>query len=143
MKTKHYATLFLIFSCFSTFGYTSKPPKQNTLTYSTREQNGRIIPIALFCLDRYTTTKEVISACTNLAQQNVQLSFDELAVGRSLFGVVGRERIRKVAGKITLPNGHSEAFAAGGLMSFRLLRIQFSVEGDSANQRIEMIEVID
>jgi hypothetical protein len=105
-------------------------------------ENGRSVPIMIFYLDRHSTSQDVINACNWLAKQDVQLTFHELEVGR-LFGVIGKHRIRKISGEITLPNGETKKFSAGGWNAFRMLRIQFCLGKSAWGQRVEMIEVID
>jgi hypothetical protein len=91
-------------------------------------------------LDGNTTREEVIETCSFLASENVLLTFDKLVIGRSFLGVIGKKRIRKVAGQISFLTGLSQNFKAGGLTGFKYLKIQYTTTRKQGYTQIEMIE---
>lgn len=71
------------------------------------------------------------------------INFDKLVIGKSFLGLVGRQRIRIAEGNIQILNGSSQRFKAGGITSFKTIRIQFSKNVNAETSQIEMIEIVD
>ena len=94
-------------------------------------------------LDKNTSREDLISTCSFLAKENVQLTFDKLIIGKSFLGLIGKQRIRIAEGKIQLSNGVSQKFKAGGITSFNFIKIQYLNSVATKYSIIEMIEIVD
>jgi len=94
-------------------------------------------------LDGKTSREDLIHTCGFLANENVQLTFDKLIIGKSFLGLIGKKRIRIAEGKIKLSNGLSQSFKAGGATSFKYIKIQYSNIVAIKSAQIEMIEIND
>jgi hypothetical protein len=133
---------FIIFlSSFISKPVDEKQPK--TITRTSSLVNGKEVETTLIKLDRNTSREDLIHTCNFLAKENVQLTFDKLTIGKSFLGLVGKQRIRIAEGEIKLPNGSSQRFKAGGITSFRFLKIQYSNNAATESSQIEMIETIN
>jgi hypothetical protein len=115
----------------------------NTIQRTTSIMDGVTIEKTVIEFDKTTSRDDVISTCTFLSKENVQLTFDKLIIGKSFFGVIGKSRIRIAEGKIRLSDGTTQSFKVGGLTNFRSLKIQYSTNLQSKKNRIDMIERID
>lgn len=118
-----------------------KLPK--TITKTSTTINGKKVEKTAILLDGRTSREDLIHTCQFLAQENIQLTFAKLTIGKSFLGLVGKQRIRIAEGMITLSNGSSQRFKAGGATGFRSLKIQYSNHVLPESSQIEMIEVVD
>ncbi len=105
--------------------------------------NGDRIIRTVILFDKSTSREELINTCQFLAHENVQLTFDKLEIGKSYFGIIGRNRIRTAKGNIKLPNCITQNFKAGGLTSFKFIKIQYSNNLKTKVSQVDMIEIID
>lgn len=105
------------------------------ITRTSAVVNGNRIIRTVILLDKSTSREELISTCKFLAHENVQLTFDKLEIGRN--------RIRTAQGNIKLPNGQSQNFKAGGVLSFKFIKIQYSNTIETKSSQIDMIEIVD
>lgn len=110
------------------------------LSQTIRSENGRQVRVTLIHFDKYTTNEDVIQVCSQLSQLKIKLTFNKLVFGKSVLGLVGRNRIKSLVGQIELADGTVQEFNAGGITNFRSVRIQLS---QGITDRIEMIETID
>jgi hypothetical protein len=137
---------FFAFGCaFFLSAFTAKPSGEKfpkTITRTSTLVNGATVEKTVILLDGNTSREELIHTCNFLAQENVQLTFDKLSIGRSFLGVAGKQRIRIAKGKIELANGTAQGFKAGGLTGFRFLKIQYSKNLSTAIPQMEMIEIV-
>ncbi|NOT74899.1 MAG: hypothetical protein HOP08_08205 [Cyclobacteriaceae bacterium] len=117
-------------------------PRPVTRT-SIMDKNGNGVIRTQILFNRTTSREEVISTCTFLAKENTQLTFDRLEIGKSVFGVFGRNRLKYLSGSIELPDGSIQKFKAGGVFAFHSVKIIYSNQMDSKSFLIEMIEIID
>lgn len=140
--------LFL-FTCGCVFflsSFISAPSNETqpkTITRTSILVNGRKVEKTVILLDGSTSQEDLIRTCSFLAQENVQLTFDKLTIGKSFLGLIGKQRIRAAEGKVRLANGSSQSFKAGGPTSFKYLKIQYSTNQSIESSQIEMIEIID
>ncbi len=134
-------TSVLFLSSFITRINNEKQP--NTITRSLTVINGNEVEKTLILFDGNTSREDVIHTCGFLAHENVQLTFDKLIIGKSFLGIIGKKRIRIAEGKITLYNGLSQTFKAGGATSFKFIKIQYSINTVNKLPQIEMVEIID
>ena len=136
---------FFAFACVLFFSsFISKPADENkpkTITKSATLVDGKKVEKTIILLDGSTSREDLIHTCNYLAQENVQLTFEKLTIGRSFLGLVGKQRIRIAEGKIQLPNGASQSFKGGGVTSFKSIKIQYSNNLSKAASTIEMIEI--
>lgn len=142
-KTTFYFIISLCLVLLTSFG--SRPNNDSlpkTLTRTSALVDGRIVETTVILLDGNTSREELIYTCNFLAKENVQLIFDKLSIGRSFLGLVGKQRIRVAEGMIQLPNGKSQRFKAGGITSFRYLKIQYVKSEAPEQSRIEMVEKV-
>ena len=128
-------------SSFVSTGTHEKHP--NTITRVSNLVDGKKIETTIILLDGTTSREDLIATCSFLAKENVQLTFDKLAIGRSFLGIIGKQRIRIAEGQVRLPDGSSQSFKAGGIASFRSIKIQYSSDASSHSSKIQMIEIID
>ncbi len=133
--------LLITLTSFSFIRDNDKMP--GTITRTTEVLDGNKVERTVILLDGTTSREELIHTCNFLAAEKVQLTFDRLVIGKSLLGLVGKSRIRIAEGKIELPDGSSENFKAGGVTSFKSIRIQYSSNDKTKSPIIEMIEIID
>ena len=132
----------LLFLCsFIAIPNNDKQPK--TITRSTELVNGKEVQKTIIVLDKTTSREDLIHTCSYLAQENVQLTFDKLTIGKSFGGLVGKSRLRIAEGQIKLPNGSTQQFKAGGITSFKSIKIQYASNVNNTPSNIEMIEIID
>ena len=137
--------LFAFGSIFflSSFNDKSKDEKRpDTITRTLSFINGDQVEKTIILIDGNTSREDLIHTCAFLAQENVQLTFEKIIIGRSFLGLVGKNRIRIADGKIELSNGLSQSFKAGGATSFKFIKIQYS-NTLTAKSKIEMIEIVD
>jgi hypothetical protein len=113
------------------------------ITSNSKTVNGVTYQTTLVTFDKYTTREDVIQTCAYLSEQHVQLTFDCLVIGKSLFGIIGKTRLKFVAGKIVLPNKTEQFFKAGGVLPFKSVRIQFTQQRGIDPTQIDMIEIVD
>jgi len=106
-------------------------------------KNGNDIIITEVLLDKTTSREDLIHACKFLADEGVQLTFESLNIRKAFLGILGKPRIAQARGKIELPDGSSEAFAAGGAFSFHSIKITYSQNTSNNTFTINMIEIID
>ncbi len=144
MKTQ--LSVFVLISLFflSAFTFKSNDDKQpKTITRTVKLVNGNPVERTIVLLDGNTSREDVISTCSFLSHENVQLTFDKLIIGKSFLGLVGKTRIRTAEGRIKLPDGSSQTFKAGGATSFRFIKIQYENNLAAKSFGIEMIEIVD
>ena len=94
-----------------------------TITKTSILIEGNELKRTVIKLDKNTSREDLISTCSFLAKENVQLTFDKLIIGKSFLGLIGKQRIRIAEGKIQLSNGVSQNFKAGGITSCKFLKI--------------------
>jgi hypothetical protein len=140
MRNLLLAASMILLSSFDTKLDENQLPKPITRTSTMID--GKTVEKTVIVLDGTTSREDVIHTCNFLAQEKVLLTFDKLSIGKSFLGVLGKQRIRMVEGMIQLPNGTSQPFKAGGINSFRRIKIQYTNSTSSAS-RIEMIEIVD
>ena len=133
--------LSILLSSFASAANNEKLPK--TITRSTSIIDGMKVEKTLIVLDGNTSREDLIHTCNYLAKENVQLTFEKLSIGKSFIGLIGKQRIRIAQGMIKLSNGSSQKFKAGGAMSFRSLKIQYTSSSLPESSQIEMIEIVD
>lgn len=142
LKQILFATIsVLLFSSFA-----SNPDhkgQHQPITRTSKIENGSHVMETIILFDKHTSSDNVIGVCTTLAKENVQLTFDKLTIGRGLFGLLGKNRIRTMEGKIELPNGQSQKFQAGGPFGFRYVKIIYATNTENKSSIIEMIEIVD
>jgi hypothetical protein len=139
-----FRTLFLAFSCvtlFTSFREITHDISHHTVTKTITTLDGNRIEKTVVLFNKKTTREDVINACTLLAKENVQLTFEKLTIGKSLLGIVGKQRIKYARGKIVLDNGETQTFEAGGVTNFRSLTISFSRDIETKKPRLEMVEI--
>lgn len=142
LKQSYFAMVSVLL--FSSFASNSDHKRQHQpITRTSKIENGRHITETTILFDKHTSRDNVISVCTTLAKENVQLTFDKLTIGRGLFGLLGKNRIRTMEGKIELTNGQSQKFQAGGTFGFRYVKIIYATNTEDKSSFIEMIEVVD
>jgi hypothetical protein len=130
---------FFLSSFVNPFSDSSQP---KTITRTTSLVNGKEIEKTIILLDGTTSREDLIKTCNFLAQENVQLTFDKLSIGKSFLGLVGRSRIRIAEGQIKLADGSLQEFKAGGPFSFKYIKIQYTNDVALNTSQIEMIEII-
>ena len=135
-----FGSLFFL-SSFTNNNTHGKQPA--SITRTTKLVNGNEVEKTVILLDRNTSREDVIYTCGFLANENVQLTFDKLIIGKSFLGLVGKNRIRVAEGTIKLSNGSSQTFKAGGAFSFKTIKIQYSNTVATKSSQIEMVEIID
>jgi len=138
--------LIALGSFFLLTSFVNQPSNGNqprTITRTTLVENGNEVEKTVILFNGETSREDVISTCGFLAHENVQLTFDKLIIGRSFLGLIGKNRIRIAEGKIQLSNGDTQSFKAGGAMSFKMIKIQYSKTASMKSSQIEMIEIID
>ncbi len=69
-----------------------KQPK--TITRTSTLVGGTKVEKSIILLDGSTSREDVIHTCSFLAQEDVQLTFDKLTIGKSFLGLLGKQRIR-------------------------------------------------
>lgn len=87
-------------------------------------------------IDKSTTREDLIHACKFLAEEDVELTFESLDIRKGFLGLLGKSRIAYAKGKIELPNGSIEEFEAGGLISFRSIKVTYSKNMETSNYYI-------
>ena len=133
--------LLIVLSSFASSLPNEFLPK--TITRNATLVDGKKVERTVILLDGSTSREDVIQTCNFLAKENVQLNFDKLSIGKSFLGLFGKQRLQIVEGKITLPNGASQSFKAGGPASFKFLKIQYVSNPVPESSQIEMIEIVD
>jgi hypothetical protein len=131
---------------FSLSSFISKPNDEKqpkTITRTSTLVDGKKVEKTVILLDGNTSREDLIHTCSFLAQENVQLTFDKLTIGKRFLGIVGKQRIRMAEGKIKLANGSSQRFKAGGATSFKFIKIEYTNNLSMESSQIEMIEIID
>ena len=142
-------TKILLFALAIMFSLSSFAPKLsdekslNTITRTSTLINGNEVEKTVILFNGNTSREDLIHTCGFLANENVQLTFDKLIIGKSFLGFIGKARIRIAEGKIKLSNGLSERFKAGGATSFKFIKIQYSNNVATKSSQIDMIEIID
>jgi len=121
----------------------SNEERPRTITRTSSLLNGNEVEKTVILLDGKTSREDLIHTCGFLANENVQLTFDKLIIGKSFLGLIGKKRIRIAEGKIKLSNGLSQSFKAGGATSFKYIKIQYSNIVAIKSAQIEMIEIND
>jgi hypothetical protein len=142
MKTKIALLFFgcvIVLCSFVSFPNDGALPR--TMTRTSTLIDGREVQRTTILFDKNTSREDVINTCNYLQRENIYLTFDKLSIGPSFLGVIGRQRINLLEGKIQLPDGSSKRFEAGGKLSFRYLKLQFTTSANAS--RIEMIETVD
>ena len=114
-----------------------------TITKTSILIEGNQLERTVIKLDKNTSREDLISTCSFLAKENVQVTFDKLIIGKSFLGLIGKQRIRIAEGKIQLSNGVSQNFKAGGITNFKFLKIQYLNSVATKYIIIEMIEIVD
>ncbi|MEM8968077.1 MAG: hypothetical protein AAGE93_16780 [Bacteroidota bacterium] len=104
---------------------------------------GDEIITTMVLLDKTTSREDLIHTCRFLADEDVLLTFDSLNIRKAFLGIFGKKRIVQATGKIELPNGISEAFQAGGTISFHSIKITYSQNTKNNSFAINMVEIID
>jgi hypothetical protein len=133
---------FISLSSFAMpFGESWRP---ETVT-RTMEKNseGKEIVKTQIILDKTTSREALISACSRLSQDQVQLTFAQVSIRKSFLGLLGKSRIAYAQGQIQLPNGSKESFKAGGLFNFQYLKITYTQEVNTNNYQLNMVEIVD
>jgi hypothetical protein len=105
--------------------------------------NGVTLQHTIIEFNKSTSREDVIETCAFLSKENVQLTFEELTIGKSLFGIMGKTRIKRAKGKIQLSDGSTQFFKVGGISNFKFLKIQYSIDLNTNVSMIGMIEKID
>jgi hypothetical protein len=131
----------LFLSSFTSTMSDEKQPK--TITRTAALEGGKEVEKTVIQLDASTSRTDLIHTCSFLAQENVQLTFDKLTIGKSFFGLVGKQRIRIAEGSIRLADGSSQSFKGGGATAFKTIRIVYSSNVKTDVSQIDMIEIID
>ena len=143
---RKYCFLIALGSMMLLSSFISRPSDEKlpkTITKTSITVNGKKVEKTAILLDKSTSREDLIHTCNFLAQENVQLTFDKLTIGKSFLGLVGKQRIRIAEGMIKLANGSSQRFKAGGATGFRSIKIQYANHMLPASSQIEMIEVVD
>jgi hypothetical protein len=138
-------SLFILGLLIVLSSFISSPTNENlpkTLTRNSTLIDGKKVERTVILLNGNTSREDVIHTCNFLAKENVQLTFEKLSIGRSFLGLIGKQRIRIAEGKIKLPNGSSQKFKAGGVTSFRFIKIQYMNNSLPELSGIEMIESV-
>ncbi|HEX2536119.1 MAG TPA: hypothetical protein VHK69_20405 [Chitinophagaceae bacterium] len=132
----------LLFFC----SFASRPDNEKqpgTITRTEALVDGKKLEKTVILLDGSTSREDLIHTCQFLAGENVQLTFDKLSIGRSFLGLAGKQRIRVAEGTIRLANGAAQSFKAGGITSFRFIKIQYTKDLAGETAQLEMIEIVD
>lgn len=122
------------------------PPSEEfpkTISRNISSENGNNIQRTVIELNGDTSREHIIQTCTFLANEDVQLTFENLEIGKSFLGIIGKTRIRNIEGRIQLADGSFQNFKAGGSFGFRYLKIQYSKNLTTGSFQMEMIEKID
>jgi hypothetical protein len=129
----------------SSFSVYEKNPNKHFPVLKTYEQDkaGNTLIKTQITLDKHTSREGLIEACAFLAKENVSLTFEGVTIRKWFLGIAGKNRIGKLKGRISLPNGKFEEFKAGGAFNFTLVRIIFTQVKDTDKYTIQMVEVID
>ena len=131
----------VLLSSFATVADAEKQPR--TISRTVTLVDSRKVERTIIVFNANTSREDVIQTCSFLANENVQLTFNKLTIGRSFLGILGKQRIRIAEGKIQLADGSTQEFKAGGITSFKSLSIQYSREEAKQSSRIDMIEIIE
>ena len=132
----------LTLSSFVLTGFSNENPASITRS-TTIGGNGKEIVKTEILLDKTTTREDLIHACKFLAEEEVQLTFESLDIRKAFFGIVGKPRIAYAKGKIELPDGSVEQFEAGGPISFQSIKITYSMNKETNDYFINMVEIVD
>jgi hypothetical protein len=137
--------LISITSIFILSSFRIQPSEEfpKTISRNISSVNGNNIQRTVIELNGNTSREDIIQTCTFLAKEDVQLTFENLEIGKCFLGIMGKTRIRNAEGKIQLADGSSQNFKAGGAFGFRYLKIQYSKNLTTGSFQMEMIEKID
>ena len=105
------------------------------------DRNGKEIIITEITLDKTTSREDLIHSCSFLAKENVQLTFESLIIGKSIFGLVGKQRITYAKGKITLLDGSFHQFEVGRILNFKSIKITYSRNKENDDLSLDMVEI--
>ena len=132
--------LILLLCSFSSVEAANDQPRAVTRQAKTLATGESVIETQIR-IDATTSREELIHTCKFLASEGVELTFEELQIGKAVLGVVGRSRIKRVKGQIELSDGPKEAFRAGGAFSFNSLTITYIEDAKTGVLRFSTIAI--
>ena len=132
----------VVLSSFMLPAFEKDIPAPITRSISANNSGEQIVQTEIL-IDKTTTREDLIHACKFLAEEDVNLTFESLDIRRAFFGLLGKPRIAYAKGKIALPNGSFEEFEAGGLISFRSIKVTYSRSKKTSDYYINMVEVVE